>query len=122
MERIIKFRAWSKKWGMVYPNKVYTIDVINGIIWKKILQTDEVPILMQFTGFKDKNGIEVYEGDILRLDQFYDNWLVEWYCAGFYVRNIHGSPDYYIFDSGIAVSRAICGNKFQNPELLKDVE
>jgi uncharacterized phage protein (TIGR01671 family) len=60
--REIKFRAWDKnKNMMVYPSEKYT----NG----GLLDWFEDDDLMQFTGLLDRNGKEIYEGDIVQREQ-----------------------------------------------------
>ena len=61
MSREIKFRAWNGE-QMVSPDYI-TRDGIG--YWRE----DSIPCysedLMQFTGLRDKNGIDIYEGDIV---------------------------------------------------------
>lgn len=76
MSREVKFRAWGIDRGKMHD--VYNIAFHESYGYKAI--TNEQPlnvnttfmnkeefILMQYTGLKDKNGVEIYEGDIVQI-------------------------------------------------------
>jgi len=65
--REIKFRAWHEiNKNMHPPSSMFEITT-NGQIYREGFNCTDDYILMQYTGLKDKNGKEIYEGDIYRL-------------------------------------------------------
>ena len=75
--------------------------------------------LMQFTGTLDKNGREIYEGDIIRIileaTAFPNqgNAEVKWDGNGWWVFNDNSQKTWYISENV-----EVIGNIFENPELL----
>jgi len=80
----------------------------------------------QYTGFKDINGKEIYEGDIIQIPDDYDIYgmnaeeiyEVIFSHGGFRMKHKYNknSKGYYLDDNN---SDEIIGNKFDNPELLE---
>ena len=132
---IPKFRVWNEKTesfidygdlmldlknGKVYSGDVgipeYTIDVTNQVI------------LMQYTGCRDKNGIEIYEGDVIK-DKYDKTWLVKWYVGAFVITNkipdSDGQTTTYSHFSNVSNHHfyfEVIGNMWENPELLEMVK
>jgi hypothetical protein len=112
MEREIKFRAYYQK---ITDNKwviegEYTLKDLTD----KGIQFDQMRIKWcQYTGLKDKNGKEIYEGDLLQREGHDYNHLVKWwdYSAGFNMA--------WVSDSlRVGMEIEIIGNIYENPELL----
>jgi len=87
MSREIKFRAWNETAKMVEPHMV-SLDPTKEKFDSKDLVSEEGWTVMQFTGLHDKNGKEIYEGDVLKCgryvlgrgpaDKGYRNRVVNW--------------------------------------------
>ena len=129
---IPKFRAWDKRFSEFVEDFFVSED---GKIYKKSTntgygiaisrETSDKVILMQSTGLVDKNGKEIFEGDIL--DYKGRKALVRWhgsYASFIYrfvdephKRNAEWKPLYLAY-----MKCEIIGNIYENPELLEDKE
>jgi uncharacterized phage protein (TIGR01671 family) len=131
MKREIKFRAWDNYQNCMYdwndlnlPSSMTFIDYCNG--------KNHYIKLMQYTGLKDKNGVEIYEGDVL-LDgehtfRVYDTTGGFTIKASVWRKDLKDAvhSDLLIWEpltdaqlqSYIKQSCEIIGNIHENPELL----
>jgi len=131
--RKIKFRVWDKKEKKMYLAKeAGKYIVISGGRWQGI---NKDFILMQYTGLKDKNGKEIYEGDLLRETHPNLPWakkgqmllecLWDEKYAGFYLISRRVIGDEMEVGTRWAVKAQnkhaeVIGNIYENPELLAE--
>jgi len=137
-QREIKFRAWDKErkkmvkvgeMGFDQKEGVYYVGSTNGdklcsVVSVEGILLEKKFILMQYTGLKDKNGKEIYEGDIVRRN---DGLLrvVKWMPYCFYLEDVQPDKEGRIGREVLEEKRIellgykVIGNIFENPELLK---
>lgn len=128
--REIKFRVWCKEnEQFIQFNKMGFLE--DGSLWYvQEVDENEPPYfenqnnweLMQYTGLKDKNGIEIYEGDIVKTIK--GNVQVVEFLTAYNSKDnktmvsqfgLKGDKGYYFFD----VTDEVIGNICENPELLE---
>lgn len=113
----IKFRAYSEYYNRMFlwdELLEYSIDDV----FTQDKNNDWYGTLMQFTGLKDKNGIEIYEGDIA---QYYNRSGIIIYDAKRAAFCIFTEKDdiYVQLLNTVVVDIEVIGNRYSNPELLK---
>jgi uncharacterized phage protein (TIGR01671 family) len=126
--REIKFRGKILKTSeWVYGYYVYTHDRHRIIYedYEGFYCEEEVDpeTVGQYTGLKDRNGKEIYEGDIIRENYCGDIW--EWVVkfsetyGGFYIHHLPTNETFYFDDMlGVFENGEVIGNIYENPELV----
>lgn len=139
--RELKFRVWDKSrnnWLSMYdwfltceqPGILHNSNLV--YTWRNFTSMERVChdnfIEQQFTGLKDKNGKEIYEGDIL-LDKLTEEAAAEgdgadigrvFFAAGAFMIDGSGTlyDQTYSHSPDRLVDHEVIGNIFENPELL----
>jgi hypothetical protein len=119
MAREIKFRAWDTVEEKLLEVREVTWLIGGGLLVQAyidgyVVALDGAATLMQFTGLHDKNGREIYEGDVV--SHFLGRRVVRWDDESAMFRgfvqdeNEHIDLDLYPVE--------IVGNIYENPELI----
>lgn len=134
---IPKFRVWMKslKWMCDVTNISFDskfVDICQQGDTERYtemsVEFDEIE-LMQSTRLKDKNGKEIFEGDIVQFEDCYtetdflyvNTGIVEWSQGSFTITNRDSVEMGDLLD-GEFLDVTIIGNVYENPELLEDKE
>ena len=141
--REIKFRVWTGikmehqvvvgQLGAFYEGGISPTD--SACISTTTLYHKETPV-MQFTGLRDKNGKEIYEGDIIRINNLQETWKrgepnfdwrifsIEWVRYTFVLTNKAMNKPLADYDTRTLQpwDCEIIGNIYSNPELLNAKE
>lgn len=124
---IPKFKAWNK----VREEMINDCDLVitsNGSVLAGDLNydvesgmladvTDNVVIMIS-TGSEDKNGTEIYEGDIVK-NFCGDIYIVEWFVTGFHLKEKYNDGFNYSILHFVNNNKEVIGNIYENPELLE---
>lgn len=118
--RKLKFKAWDTVAKKMYDYVYRIYPGLDGIPYSVTVLDDERNKLdindyfevMQYTGLKDKNGREIYEGDIVNTP-IMKKQPIEWFTSGFWLGNF-GS-----LGTRLANLSEVIGNIYENPDLLK---
>ena len=127
--REIKFRAWVKEKKAIFEvilidyvtKKVtYLLERVGHLLSIRDAKFNDVE-LMQYTGLKDKNNKEIYEGDIL-FESFGERYYKVVFENGSFRAEFKGDFEEYSFDliDVVAQGCEIVGNIYENPELIKE--
>ena len=135
MSREIKFRVWDKNDNVMRYDAQDTYDyIVNNIMedcFGDVLKSERYEV-MQYTECKDDNDTEIYEGDILKFNQYGDdrdyiarvefgnpNGEYNWGWQLVFKEPFHLNNSILLWVEMAGVGCEVIGNIYENPELIK---
>lgn len=122
--RELKFRIWDKREQKFEASRDMALSK-NGDLYyirsagNELLEVDnEYYIIQQYTGLKDKNNKEIYEGDILRYINLIIGQVI--FAFGSYQVKTLENLNFGLDDICYHCTIEIIGNIYENPELLEN--
>ena len=135
---LMRFRVWHKEDEVMLSNHLgFMITDTGQLLIESMLGDEETMekvelenyIVMQYTGLKDKEGVEIYEGDILEVEKnedgtykgtingktFFDRF--QGYSSKIKVEGMHDINTLRYWNNRVR----IIGNIYENPELLEEI-
>ena len=117
--REIKFRIWN---GESIEETTIDFNIDKDTKYKEFyIYPDDV--FMQFTGLRDKNGVEIYEGDMLKIEMDWGYGLAEiiikvyFENGSFRAKALNSHEDIFLLELPYL---EVIGNIYENPELLRE--
>jgi len=131
--RVFKFRAWDEEKGVFYKF-THFLAAMNLFSWRELIapvikrQLDvcikekcEPDFIQEFTGLKDSKGVDIFEGDIVRINTWC--YIVRYYISEFRFYAGNGGLDSLSYDLGEMIVEGpmvVVGNVFSHS--VKDGE
>lgn len=122
--RDIKFRAWDNHEQVwMRRNDALFLSANTKGIYNLRKMDGKTIVVMQYTGLKDKNGVEIYERDIIVHAPEYMSWPITlqiiWDALEARYISIDAEGNVYPYAHAVAKDNEVIGNIYENGDLLK---
>lgn len=123
MDNTLEFRVFDKSMGLMFDSDCWvdcegnywdTPDTVYDTPNQEIVKKPEA-VVMQYIGLRDKNGVKMFEGDVIRVQR--GDWGVIVRNAPFFELTVSPTQS-SLYTREFYEASEVIGNIYQNPELL----